>query len=119
MDSVTKVKELCKEKRIPISRLEKDCGFSNGYIGGLKKGKLPSDRLQVIADYLDTTVGFLLGDEGKPEYYSADTLEIAQKIFEDKELRLLFFTASDADPEDIMTAHQMLLALKRKERHHD
>ena len=118
MNSVEIVKRLCKEKRIAISRLERECGFANGYIAGLKKGKLPSDRIQTIADYLDVPTGYLLGED-KREYYSDETMEIADKIFNDRELRLLFYTASDADPEDIMTAHQMLLALKRKERHHD
>ena len=52
MNSVDKVKELCKEKKIAISRLEKDLGFSNGYIRGLREGKFPSDRLKAIAEYL-------------------------------------------------------------------
>ena len=60
MDSVALVKSICKERHIPISKLERDCGFSNGYIRKLKEGKLPSDRLQIIADYLDVSVGYLL-----------------------------------------------------------
>lgn len=52
MDMVTCIKMICKERRIPISKLEKDCGFSNGYIRSLKKGILPADRLAKIADYL-------------------------------------------------------------------
>ena len=52
MNSVERVKELCKERKIPISKLEKDLGFSNGYIGQLRKGVFPSDRLILIADYL-------------------------------------------------------------------
>ena len=53
MNEVEKVKEICKERGIAISKLEKDCGFCNGYIGGLKKGVFPSDRLMKIAKYLD------------------------------------------------------------------
>ena len=29
MNSVERVKKTCKERKIPISRLEKDLGFSN------------------------------------------------------------------------------------------
>ena len=38
MNSVEKVKAICKERKIAISKLEKDLGFSNGYIGQLRKG---------------------------------------------------------------------------------
>ena len=41
---------------------------------------------------------------------------MAQSIFENKELRMLFDAAQDASPEDLETVHSMLLALKRKER---
>lgn len=122
MDSVELVKKICKERKIPISKLERDCDFSNGYIRKLKEGKFPSDRLQKIADYLDVSVEYLLtGSEGKilgqQKYYTDDrTAEIAQKIFDNRELRLLFDEAVDASHEDLQTAHDILLALKRKER---
>lgn len=35
MNAVERVKTICKERKIPISKLESDCGFSNGYIGQL------------------------------------------------------------------------------------
>lgn len=59
MNEVEKVKEICKERGIAISKLEKDCGFCNGYIGGLKKGVFPSDRLIKIAKYLDVPLNEL------------------------------------------------------------
>ena len=63
MNSVERVKAICKERKIPISRLEKDCGFANGYIGQLKKGSFPDDRAIKIADYLGITVNDLMYDE--------------------------------------------------------
>ena len=57
------------------------------------------------------------GEETQTKYYLNDeTAAIAQDIFENKELRLLFDAARDAEPEDLETVHSMLLALKRKER---
>ncbi len=53
MNEVEKVKSICKERHIPITKLEKDCGFSNGYIRRLRKGKFPFDRLVKVAEYLD------------------------------------------------------------------
>ncbi len=59
MNEVEKVKQLCKERKVPISKLEKECGFANGYIGQLKKGVFPSDRLIKIANYLDVPLSDL------------------------------------------------------------
>ena len=63
MNSVERVRQICKERKIPISRLEGALGFSNGYIGQLKKGVFPSDRLQRIAEFLEVPVSSLLDDE--------------------------------------------------------
>lgn len=62
MDIVEKVKSICKERKIPISRLEKDCGFSNGYIRSLKNGTFPADRLNTISKYLDVPMQTLMGE---------------------------------------------------------
>lgn len=119
MTSVERVKAICKSKKIPISRLEKDLGYSNGYIGQLRKGVFPSDRLQQIADYLNVSTEYLLtGEEKKEDHYylNDETAQVAQEIFENKELRALFDATRDADPEDLRALHNMALALKRKER---
>lgn len=60
MNSVEKVKKICKERKIPISRLERDLGYSNGYVGQLRKGVFPADRLSEIAVYLDIPMESLL-----------------------------------------------------------
>lgn len=66
MNSVERVKALCKERKIPISKLEKDLGFSNGYIGQLRKGVFPSDRLIAIASYLGVSPEYIMtGTENK------------------------------------------------------
>lgn len=48
-------------------------------------------------------------------YINPKTKEIAQEIYENKELSLLFDAARDAEPEDLQTVHTMLMALKKKE----
>lgn len=56
--------------------------------------------------------------ETEGEYYlNPKTREIAQAIYENKDLALLFNAARDASPEDLQTVHTMLSALKRKENH--
>lgn len=61
MNTVEKIKAICKERNVPISRLEKSCGFANGYIGQLRKGTIPADRLAKIASFLDLNIEDLLG----------------------------------------------------------
>jgi len=63
MNSVERVRAICKERKIPISKLERDLGFANGYIGQLKKGEFPSQRLYAIAEYLGLTPAYLVSGE--------------------------------------------------------
>ena len=78
------------------------------------------EKLQKIADFFDVSLDYLMtGEEkegGETYYINEETKEIAQKVFENKNLRMLMDAAQDATPEDIETVHSMLLALKRKER---
>lgn len=60
MTSVERVKAICKDRKIAISKLEKELGFSNGYIGQLRKGVFPDDRLRMIANYFNVSVEFLM-----------------------------------------------------------
>ncbi len=82
MNSVELVKQICMERKIPISKLERDCGFSNGYIRKLKEGKFPSDRLLLISQYLDLPISYLIGEEGNsPNDLTAnDKRDIAQDL---------------------------------------
>lgn len=48
-------------------------------------------------------------------YLDPETAERAQAMKDNDQLRLLFDTARSSKPEDIQTAYDVLLALKRKE----
>lgn len=111
-----RIKAECKKKGISISKLEKDLGFANAYISQLNPETVQHSRLVKIANYLEVDIDYLLtGEEPTGYYFNDDTAKAAQEIFDNPELRLLFDEARDADPEDLKTVHQMLLALKRKE----
>lgn len=59
-DSVQYIRDICQQRKIPISQLEKDCGFSNGYLNPKKLRKIPYDRAQTIASYLGISVDIIL-----------------------------------------------------------
>ena len=74
---------------------------------------------KTIADYFGVSVDYLMtGEErdGERYYLNNETAQMAQKLFENKDLRILFDAAQDATPEDLKTTYDMLMALKKKER---
>lgn len=52
-------------------------------------------------------------------YLDPETAERAQAMKDNDQLRLLFDTARDSTPQDVQTAYDVLLALKRKETYSD
>lgn|GEM_PF-141496 len=75
------------------------------------------DKVDAMCEIFNCTRADLVQEPNKSDYYYNDeTKEIAQQIFESKELSLLFDAARDASPEDLQTVHTMLLALKNKEK---
>ena len=81
MNSVEIVKSICKQRKIPISKLERDLGYGNGYIGQLRKGVFPHDRLLEIASYLNVSIEALLSEnESKPAPGNGNELDIERII---------------------------------------
>ena len=117
------IRNVAKEKGYSINRLEQELGFARSSINKFNKNKPSIDKLQQIADLLDVSLDYLMTGEEKedePKYYlNEETAQAAQEIFENKELRMLFDAARDADPEDLRALHTMALALKLKERGSD
>ena len=85
MNTVERIKSICKERKIPVSRLEKDLSFGNAYIAGLKKGTVPDDRLRLISKYLDVSVEYLM--TGEERTYSDEDALLDVRISEDLELK--------------------------------
>ena len=62
-NSVEYVRNLCRHRRIPVSTLERECGFSNGYLNPKKLTRLPYDRAVVIAEFFGITPEEILTGE--------------------------------------------------------
>lgn len=88
--------------------------YENGVITNI-----PSDKIELLADVLHTTPSYLMGwenEQAQSSYYlNPETAAIAQEIFDNPDLRLLFDASRNATPEDLRTVRDMMLALKRKE----
>lgn len=76
-NSVRYVRTVCKERNIPVSRLEKDCGFSNGYLNPKKITRLPYDRAKQIAAYLNIPVDTILNGEDHQHIVTQDEIMFA------------------------------------------
>lgn len=64
MNTVDRIWSLCEERGIAIARMEKACGFANGYIKKLSGDNIPAGRLLKVAEYLDVEPMYLLTGKG-------------------------------------------------------
>lgn len=55
-----KVKELCEEKRISVSAVEKECGLANATIRGWKFSDPRATNLKRVADFFGVTMEYLM-----------------------------------------------------------
>lgn len=116
MNTVEKLKEICKERKIPIAKLERECGFSNGYIRGLREGKMPYERMEKVAKYLGVSVEYLATGKEQSEshgwYLDEEATRLAQELLADPSMRILFDAARNSKPEDIKMVSDMLKRFK-------
>lgn len=100
----------------------REAGVTKSTFSDWKNGRSePKDaKLQKIAKLFQVSVEYLRTgkDTGTEEkhYLNDETAKMAQHLFENKDLRILFDAAKDATPEDLKTTYDMLMALKKKER---
>ena len=119
-------KELRKAAGLNQAEMAKRLGISRSTVGMYETGQREPDfeTLEMIADFFNVDVDYLIGRTNKTTvltnsvggyYLNEETAQMAQELFENKEMRILFSAARDAKPEDLKTAADVLLALKRKE----
>jgi transcriptional regulator with XRE-family HTH domain len=92
-------------------------GFHPSVISDWKRGKANPkyDKLKQIADFFGVTVEYLTTGEKQEGYYiNPQTAEMAQELFDNKELRLLFDVAKDVTPQQLKILQQMALSWKNQ-----
>ena len=65
------IKTIAKEKGTSAAKIERDLGFSNGYIGTSRDSSFPYERLVKIAEYLDVSPEYLWsrGESASNSFY--------------------------------------------------
>lgn len=124
-------KNIFKQLRLSVNLTQAEMaqrlGISKSTISMYENGNREPDfeTLEKIADFFQIDVDYLLGRSDKTSfpsyndgkyYFNDETAQMAQQLFENRELRVLFDAARDAKPEDLKTTYDMLMALKKKER---
>lgn len=124
-----------RARREEIGMTQEELATKMGYKNKSTIAKIESgvndvaqSKVVKLAKALETTTIYLMGVESKNSdtseagvqtfahpksyYENDDTRKIAQKVFDDPNLRVLFDAASDATPEDILTAAELLRKFK-------
>lgn len=122
MDAYDRYCKIRDSKGLKDSQVAAGTGIGKSTFSDWKSGRsVPKDeKMKKIANFLGVSAEYLrIGeniDDDKNYYINKETAQVAQEIFENKNLRILFDAARDATPEDLKTTYDMLMALKRKER---
>lgn len=96
-----RIKELCLQKGISISKLESDLGFGNSSIKKWEKVSSPSvDKIVKVASYFDVSVDYLLG--------RTDIIGSISEIIKDEDIISLQRARQKMTPKDKERMIQML-----------
>ena len=97
MDIVQKIRFLCQQQGITVAELERRIGLSNGQITKWRRQVPGINKVQLVADYFDVSVDYLLGRE-KDEYSGEQ---------EDEEIRIMHRGVKNMTKEDREKALKM------------
>ena len=110
-NSVQYVRDLCKERKIAISQLEKECGFSNGYLNPKKMTKISYDRAVVIAEYLGISAEQILNG---PETNKAPTVSGERKDVLDEVDVAFYGEYKELDEDQKATIRDMVAVMRSR-----
>lgn len=110
---------IIKEKGYNSAAVSRGTGISQTVFSEWKKGKSTpkADKMKKIADFLGVSMEYLTtGVNEDGYYYDKETAELAQQIYQDKEMHMLFDAVKGSTAEEIKDFRDMILLMKRRER---
>lgn len=123
MDIYSRIKFLREQKNMTQEELAEKTGYkTRSAINKIEKGLRDINQSQIksFADALGVTPSYLMGWEDEIEenevdhyYLNPETRKLAQEVYENPNLRILFDAARDVEPEDIQMAVDMLERFKK------
>lgn len=99
--------DLVNDLKLPFSTV-------SNWVNGTKMPRM--GNVELLAKYFGIEKSDLLEEkskDGQGYYINPETAEIAQQVFQDPDLRLLFDAARDVKPENIRLAAEMLRRFKQ------
>lgn len=110
--------QLCALRGVSPYTVSKETGVPQTTISNWKQRRnyLNTKSAKKIADYFGISLEYLMTGKDPDGYYENDeTAEIAQKIHDNREMRMLFSAAKDVSPDVLEELYEMLLIIKRRE----
>ena len=111
-----RLRELRTKKDMSQSQLATALGISKSSISMYELGERQPDfeTLEIIADFFNVDMNYLLGDESKSTYYlDPEVAEMAQELYARPEMRVLFDATRNVSPDDIQFVIDMLDRMKK------
>lgn len=100
MDSIIdRIRAICEEKNIPVSQLERDLGFGNGFLNPKKVDDIKTGRLFAILDYLGVS---------KAEFFGLDSTEAKLEEAENKFFDELQSMKDDENFRNLMAGYKKM-----------
>ena len=119
------VKEIIRQRRLELGysmkELAKKAGVSEATISRWESGDIANmkrDKIKSLADALMISPNIIMGWDQFPnsgqvqEYYDPETLQMAQELFDNPDLRALMKAAMDVNKDSISTLTQLLYSMK-------
>lgn len=118
---IERIEHLANIKGVSKTKALTDSGAGKDFIANMKKGQTPSvSKLQKIADYFETSVDYLLGNDTIQAYdennnlvvIDDETRAIIDTLRSQPEMKMLFSVTRKATKDDIIKAVKIIEALK-------
>lgn len=100
-----RIKRLADARGVGLARVDADLGFGNGTIGKWDKSAPSSDKLQLVADYFEVSVDYLLGRE---ETDNDEIMELREQLRRQPGMRILFDASKNATKEQLLAVAEMI-----------